>query len=358
MSRISLALLLGFTAIISTGIPEVIAQDDSIIPPLPVEAIQQQVAPPAVDVSATLADCGCEMCCCDCACPSWTGRVGYVHLWRENLGSDSPLLVGGGGGAVPAGTVLSSASQLDFEPSPGGDVSLIYDTGCGCGVEIRYLGLEEFSAEQTVTAATQYGIATNPASTIAFFNPTNVRWDSELHTFELVGRRCCDGMSLSYGFRYVDLDESLRFVDNNPSIATFTADNALYGFQLGVDAPLWDDGCGLRIDGLAKAGVYLNDVEATVFAFSGGATQRFGNASETSAAFVGELGLTAVYDLSCCLSLRAGYQLLYLDGVALAADQVSNTGNLGGVAGPPIPVTVDSSSLLYHGLNVGIERRW
>ena len=111
----------------------------------------------------------------------------------------------------------------------------------------------------------------------------------------------------------------------------------------------------MRVDADIKVGVYLNQADAASSA-GGILLDSSGRNDETSAAFLGELGLDAVYDVSCCLSLRAGYQLLFVAGVALAADQVPNTGNLA-AGSPNVPVSVDSSSLLYHGLNVGVEYR-
>jgi hypothetical protein len=76
-------------------------------------------------------------------------------------------------------------------------------------------------------------------------------------------------------------------------------------------------------------------------------------ASDNHAAFVGELGFTAVYQLSPHWSLRAGYQMLWLEGVAVAAEQVPAIDLLAGLA------AVDTTgSPFYHGANVGLEFVW
>ena len=130
------------------------------------------------------------------------------------------------------------------------------------------------------------------------------------------------------------------------------ADNRLYGFQLGADRSLWDNGNGLHFDGLAKVGVYGNDADVVSQGLNGS-----GSNSDTDAAFIGELGLNAKYDVTQRLSVSTGYQLLFLDGVALAANQVPNSGNMNGGANN-VPVNVSSASLLYHGLRTGLEYRW
>ena len=104
--------------------------------------------------------------------------------------------------------------------------------------------------------------------------------------------------------------------------------------------------------------MYYNDLDAsaTLVIPNVPANGGMGRNSDSAAAFVGELGLTASYDIRCNLSLRAGYQLLFLDGVALAADQVPNTGDLIGNNNTPVNVHT-GNSLFFHGLHVGLEYR-
>ena len=62
------------------------------------------------------------------------------------------------------------------------------------------------------------------------------------------------------------------------------------------------------------------------------------------AAVIGEASLTGVFRLNRCWALRAGYQVLWIDGVSLAEDALLNTG-------------VESRSLLFQGCHVGVECR-
>ena len=48
------------------------------------------------------------------------------------------------------------------------------------------------------------------------------------------------------------------------------------------------------------------------------------------------------------LKLAIGYQMLYLDRVALATNQVAGTGNFN-VSGGEINMSVQKDSVLYHG---------
>jgi len=333
------------------------SETDFIVEPIGLMA--EETASPA-DNRPELEDAAAYGDCCD-GCPSWPGRVGYVHMWREAPG-DAPLLADAdaAGGPPGVGTPVMFASQFDFGGESGVDASLAWDNGFGQGFQVRYLGVEEFGAEQTFNAGFNVLEATNPPTDEAFSlflnQPILLGFQSELQSLELLRRQCCGSLNWTYGFRYVDLDETLSLISTNIS-DVFNAENALYGFQLGVDGLLWDNGCGLRVESLANAGVYYNNMDASTQSTAGPVS---GQASDGDAVFVGELRLSALYDISCCLTLRAGYQLLFLDGVILSADQVSNTGDLntgvapgGGFLLPP--VNIDKNSLLFHGLHIGLE---
>ena len=83
-----------------------------------------------------------------------------------------------------------------------------------------------------------------------------------------------------------------------------------------------------------------------------------GAGTEDYTSFVAEFGVYGTYDITCNLSVRGGYQLMYLDGVALAADQVPNTGDLDAAPGTVAVNAHGGNSLFYHGLNAGLEYRF
>ena len=71
-------------------------------------------------------------------------------------------------------------------------------------------------------------------------------------------------------------------------------------------------------------------------------------------AFVGEAGATALYRVTSHLTFRVGYQLLYVDGVATALDNVDTQTPFS----QRIPFVNNSSDLFWHGSNVGFEYTW
>ena len=63
------------------------------------------------------------------------------------------------------------------------------------------------------------------------------------------------------------------------------------------------------------------------------------------------------YEVSSTWSARLGYHLIWLDGVATAADQIPNTSDWGNT--PPFTTTTNvANSVLIHGFSGGLERRF
>ena len=128
------------------------------------------------------------------------------------------------------------------------------------------------------------------------------------------------------GFRWLELREDLQgtlvpptFSWEPPFWNTDTRNN-LYGFQIGADGKLFDYG-RFSINGLVKAGIYDNQAdqltEVSIFKVA-----RPSFASTNHAAFVGEIDLQCKYQVTKRLSLKAGYEAIWLEGVALAPGQI------------------------------------
>ena len=80
------------------------------------------------------------------------------------------------------------------------------------------------------------------------------------------------------------------------------------------------------------------------------------SASTNHAAFVGETGLQCKYQVTKGLLLKAGYEAIWLQGVALAPGQIQET-----CTTSLQPVTVQAlgvncnSGVFYHGATAGLE---
>ncbi len=148
------------------------------------------------------------------------------------------------------------------------------------------------------------------------------------------------------GFRWAELREDFsagRILDSEYLlVGDVKTVNNLYGAQVGADAMLWQCGC-FSINSLGKVGIYGNHAEQSSFSAVGNQPELF-SASTNHTAFIGELGLQARYQLSQRLALRAGYELLWLDGVALAPAQYANMNGID-----------SNATVFYHGATAGLE---
>jgi hypothetical protein len=319
------------------------------------------------DKGAAVSNGDCESgCALDCvpaaACPRIVGQVNWVYLWRDKpdrtdifYGANRDVLVNG--------------ADFDMGPTPGIDATLTYYRTCDTGFEVRYLWLDDQCPDVTfdVPAGTNF-LNTTPNSRFlgAGTMPAEFCYSTKLQTVEINLRKKLTNFDLLLGFRYVDLRERLEaeyLSDDLVETETWGVDfNNLYGFQTGAEATLWQSAnCKLRVDGFGKAGIYYNQMtthfETRFFdEFDDPVTS---SDDSSKVAFLGEVGFNAVYQVNCHLSLRAGYQLLWLSGVATAGRQVPATANFNGGGGRVIESHVDgNSSIFYHGLNTGLEVTW
>ncbi len=292
--------------------------------------------------------------------PVWRVRSDLMWMRLSKL-NDAALVTNW----TPGGSTLLNASGFKFDYETGPEIAIWRQINDDWNVEGRFFRIDgwysihngEITAyESDVQYAIPFKVGGPNYVVDVFETLTDGGYRSKLSNVEINGRRRInDFWSLLLGFRYLGLDENLDIAQGfgyfpNPNDQTkavyaafahnISAVNSLYGFQVGADMDLWSRG-RMSIEGLFKAGIYGD--HATNSAHIGLIFARFPNVntpiaeSNTSAdgvAFAGEMGITGVYRFTKHLSLRAGYQLLWLEGVAQASDQVAvlNPGSTSAVA--------------------------
>lgn len=289
------------------------------------------------------------------------GEVWFVD--RNNTAHDQPLVLDT---TLPPGQdVVLRVSDLDFNNQAGYRAMVGYCVDECTALEVGYLDLD-WNAQAVLTGTNNLAIpdALGLVS-LDFFNADRMQVDysSALQSIEvnLVKKFC--RANLLAGFRHLALDESFNIHPND--IQTGMSDyniatkNDLFGVQIGMEI---DRQCGrVGLDAVVKAGIYANDAEQRQFVmdFPSGlflrdfATQGPVAASGTNAAFVGELGFSGTYDLTCNLTLRAGYNMVWIDGVALAPNQLDFTFT------PTSGTTLlTGGGLFLHGASFGLEGRF
>jgi hypothetical protein len=255
---------------------------------------------------------------------------------------------------VNSGAELLNTNDLDFKWEFGPKVSIIaHDVLFGLDFEGVYFGIDGYHASETVYSTPNNPVEFRlPAWSRRATSGDGLQFDyySRIYNAELNARYCFgDRLTFLAGFRWIDLHEDFtgasvytggitsQFLDINVA-------NHLYGGQIGLDVSLLPCKGPFRIDGVLKAGVFGNYSDQTVLVGS----QIYGDKRDHTA-FVGELNLLAVYEITPQLLLRGGYQVMWLEGVALAGDQPATFG----VSGNYQPDT--DGSLFYHGAFAGLE---
>ena len=123
------------------------------------------------------------------------------------------------------------------------------------------------------------------------------------------------------GLRVLELEELFNI--DSPTQTVFSkSDNELFGVQFGIQGLLLERN-RWRLETSFKAGALYNHLNVTALASSGGMNVDI-NEYFNHMTFVGDLQLTLLYQVSPRLLVRAGYQGLWLEGVALAPDQTDN----------------------------------
>ena len=299
-------------------------------------------------VDLSVAACG-RCCCCPCICWSAWGDA----LWLRRSSPDSQDLVfNDEDGPTPANPARLNAEDLDFEHAPGYRVGLLRHLDACRSFEINYFGVDSWMESATIFPPpdplfVQYPGATVPVSgAVTFSNGT------DLHSAEFnLRRRRRDWLTFLMGFRWVELHDRLTASSTLGTLYAIDADNHLYGPQIGFDALLWDRGGPVRVNSWFKTAVMYNNADQVTNEFVFGPVEVFDRDGHT--AFLGDLGIAASVRLTRCLGVRFGYQLLWLEGVALAADQIPRTD-----VTVPVAMLDTNGGLFFDGAFVGLDLAW
>jgi hypothetical protein len=237
-------------------------------------------------------------------------------------------------------------------------VSLSSCLGDTHAIEVSYFGIDGWDSVRQLTGpfTVQFPsfahppLAPGPSGTVTF------GYGSDLHNLEanLLWQQPSEWLTVILGFRYIELSEDFGAIFNTGGGTSFyniNTNNHLLGFQLGGEAHIWQRG-DWSVDGWVKVGVFANSADQSTFenaAAIGGGTAMAG-ATGDQTAFASELGLNVLFQMTDLLALRAGYQVYWLDRLALAPEQLDNTN-------PAIPLaTLDmTGDLFLHGGFFGLE---
>jgi hypothetical protein len=253
------------------------------------------------------------------------------------------------------------SEDLDFKTATGWRLSATRH-GEQFDTEVAYFQVDDFAAH----------LAPPGSVSIPFRFPDGWLWGadlvgsrfdyhSQLSSLECnVRRPCSPRLALLAGLRYARLDElygvSGRLEDDwlqPPTEMNLRAQNNLWGFQIGADATIWRHD-RLTIGSSIKGGIYYDRVRRDDL----DPLPIMVNLCQDQASFLGELNLTAAYQLTAHVSLCAGYQLMWLDGVGMASDPITLRPYWADGELPGMGVLDGKNTVFYHGALAGVELAW
>lgn len=320
-----------------------------------------------------------------CAAVRWFDfAVDYMALQRDDAGRNVNLTSLGVGGPI-----VLSTGQLDFGDYKSGFRFMgALQLAAANTLEFTYFGQFNFNTHARVrspnddlfSVLSQYGVV--PLGGFAETDQSDfqqINYNSAFDSFEINWRlrwmapNCRYQGSWTIGVRHFILDEKFRYATSSSANGTMTANgfvpararfdvdttNNLTGIQFGGDTWL----CllpGLRAGVELQAGVYGNHMNInTTAGVNTGAPTFTERLTSNDVSFIGQLNMLATYRISPQWTIRGGYQLLFVDGVALASENFNTAPPA--VFFPPttrVALVNDNGNVFYHGWNMGLEFMW
>lgn len=326
----------------------------------------------------------------DCCGPHWYDfMIQSVYMSRAQ---DSELILSSFGirGNAPP-TVALSSDDIDFDFEPAYRVAGRFQLSAVKNVEAIYLGGLTWSENAFAVSNNNslYSIFSDFGNTpFGGFEETDqasrhdYRFDSELDSVEInlrkswVSPNSSTNGSWLIGVRYLKIDEELRYntqvsahfdpinmVPRGPASAQYDVftRNDLVGVHVGSEL-VHCLSRGIQLSAEGKFGIFGNDVDQGSSLVSNtlpnGVTQA--NDGESQFAYALEGNLFFLWQFHPLFKFRSGYEVLFVDGIALAQDNfnaqvLSQVSTFGFIPQTPL---FDNGEAFYHGFHLGLEFGW
>jgi hypothetical protein len=279
-------------------------------------------------------------------------------LLRSTIGSrasNQPLVIN----TITNATLLSTDQFDNAGVQAGFRLLLGHQSSDGQAWEASFLRIDDWRSSARVVGNSDLAIPGDLGlATLDFFNADTMQVSlaTQLDSFEIDYLRSFDIISLLGGFRYLNVSEQLEITPSDSVTAggqyRISTGNNLFGAQIGARMGRQVGRLSWSITG--KAGMFDNEVRQRQYVEDFPAfILRNTQTNSAQLAFVGDMNFSAGYRLNDVWSIRAGYNLMWIDGVALAAQQVDFTNTA--TSGTNV---ITKSGLFLHGVNVGLEARW
>jgi hypothetical protein len=253
-------------------------------------------------------------------------------------------------------TEFLNANQLDYGFDAGWRLNAAWNFDPTLSAHFSYFQLNGDDATTVETDDAQRPLMFHPPGETVGASAFRADAWSRFRSWEAYEQQSInEWLAVQLGFRFADFDDHLVVTPQDLAGASehfYEAQNHLYGFHLGSEIKLWNRG-RLRVSGILKGAVFFNRIELDVCkraAVSPSGNQAAVFDQEDHGTFLGEAGVLAEFRLQQHVTLRAGYEVVGLTGVALAPEQIQRVNLQTGAA------SLDGNDgVVYHGGFAGVE---
>jgi len=303
--------------------------------------------------------------------------LSFSHLiervWTESFDDATPPN-SLGWDFVDTETPVLGTNNLIFDFAGGGRAVVGRTLGDWYSVEASYMGLNSWDEFGAVADATEFIVTADPVTgaTIlsylgSLFSPFSGFGDPvAVPEFDYN----TGVASILVGGRFTTVEERFTYhSDSNVPAAGTTVDvntstnNYMLGVQVGamfefqVEPAWWVDAeiKGVLFDNLADQTTNFVYNEPAVAAPGTTVVRDYAHSDNVSS-FGLDVRLMFTCKISRCLSGRIGYQALWLDGVALASENVPR--NWVSLVNGPVLLNNNPGRVVYHGPSIGLMGEW
>jgi hypothetical protein len=297
--------------------------------------------------------------------PTMYFGAGGVYMTRTR-GSDRLIVQNDLGGVIrgPFGAPIVTQGTLNtFSFEPGFEVMAGFRLNDNWWVFGEFLWIAGSQSTQTASSALgQLGLpfTADVSDNFDGANGVIVGQRSRFYAGRLGARYLVNSwLYLSVGARIGHLDERIDITmnDGEDGVYNLRASNLLVGpeFGVGVKYPVFR-GLALHFEGGVGALANFRTVNHFIRDVPGAATQRNESNASTGFSFLGYAKAGATYQVTNSILIYAGYQMIYLSGLALSQREL-NFDTTGGAVAQGVGVR-GGGSAIYHGGMAGLKIVW
>lgn len=277
----------------------------------------------------------------------FTIRVNALYLNRRAPASNIVLT------ESATGNTLLDTSANDPSWAGGTEVNFLMSFSNTTSFEFDWFSVDDWFDRQSI------GMPATVVDQVPFtVTDASVSMSSRIRNMEFnLREEVYDGVIVLAGFRYLEfLDAQGVHYQNRPfgasEVISTNVANRMYGFQIGTQLDIYKSE-NWELSTWGKVGIYSNAADNS----TGIVSTVPGNAANIRAqdgktAFATDLAIRGTRKFGDHVGVFIGYRLMYLDGIALAANQYPGTLNYLSTAVPSIKL---GNSMLFQGIEAGMS---